>query len=339
MRQLVWVMLAMVLAAGCDRNPLRTPTPTTQGNVKDVTPVSLQLNWKPEPQFGGFYAAQHEGFFAEHGLGVEVVSGGVGTPTVQMVAAGKVPFAVVSADEVILSRSNGADVVAHFAVYQTCPQGLMTHAKRDFKSIRDIFTSPGTVAMQRGLPYASWLEKKYGLDKVKIVPSPGGDLSVFRSDSSYAMQCFITSEPIAAKRAGLDPRTFLIAEAGYNPYTTVLVTRGDYLKTNEKIVKSMVDACRQGWRAYLDNPDETNQLMQQLNPTMDSQTFIESAAAQKPLIETDETKKSGLGVMTHERWDTLIKQLVELKVISQGIDADACFAPRFTQATTQEHRP
>jgi NitT/TauT family transport system substrate-binding protein len=217
----------------------------------------------------------------------------------------------------------------------------MTHAKRGFKSIQDTFTNPGTVAMQRGLPYANWIEKKYGFDKVKIVPSPGGDLSVFRSDPNYSMQCFITSEPIAAKRASLDPQTFLIAEAGYNPYTTVLVTRGDYLKSNEKIVQSMVDACRKGWREYLNDPAETNQLMQQLNSTMDSQTFVESAAAQKPLIETDETKKSGLGVMTRDRWDTLVKQLVELKVIPKSIDPDACFAPRFTQtaATTQEHQP
>ena len=312
---LVFVLLAI---AGCDRsNPA---TPTTQ-----ATKVALQLNWKPEPQFGGFYAAQQIGAYKKHNLDVEIVPGGVGTPTVQMVAAGKVPFAVVSADEVILSRSNGADVVALFAVYQTCPQGLMTHASRGFKSIADIFTHPGTVAMQRGLPYASYLEKKYGFDKVKIVPSPGGDLSVFRNDKNYSMQCFITSEPIAAKRLGLDPQTFLIAEAGYNPYTTVLVTRGDHLKSNRDVAKSMVEAAREGWRAYLDDPTSTNQMMQQLNPTMDSQTFIESAAAQKPLIETDETKKNGLGTMTRQRWETLVQQLVDLKVIQQAPPADACF--------------
>ena len=118
---------------------------------------------------GGFYAADYHAA----GLNVDVIPGGVGTPTVQMVAAGKVDFAVVSADEIIIARSNGADVVALFAVYQTNPQGLMTHAARGFKNIGDIFTHDGTVAMQRGLPYANFLEKKYSFDKVKIVPSPG----------------------------------------------------------------------------------------------------------------------------------------------------------------------
>jgi NitT/TauT family transport system substrate-binding protein len=65
--------------------------------------------------------------------------------------------------------------------------------------------------------------------------------------------------------------------------------------------------------------------MQQLNPTMDSQTFTESAAAQKPLIETDETKKGQLGMMTTARWETLVKQLTELKVIQKPIDPATCF--------------
>jgi NitT/TauT family transport system substrate-binding protein len=236
-----------------------------------------------------------------------------------------VPFAVVSADEVINIRANGGDVVALFAVYQTNPQGLMTHAARELKSIGDVFAHEGTVAIQRGLPYANFLEKKFGFDKVKIVPSPGGDLSAFRNDPNFTMQCFVTSEPIAAKKAGLEVQTFLIADAGYNPYTTVLVTRGDYLRDNGPIVTRMTQAVREGWRAYLDDPATTNAVMQQLNPTMDAQTFIDSAAAQKPLIETDETAKSGLGTMTLQRWQTLCDQLVELKVVEKAPTAAECF--------------
>ena len=70
------------------------------------------------------------------------------------------------------------------------------------------------------------------------------DVSAFRADPKFTMQCFVTSEPIAAKKAGLDVQTFLVAEAGYNPYTTVLVTRGDYRQKNPKVVQSMIAAVR-----------------------------------------------------------------------------------------------
>ncbi len=315
------VLFGSILFAlgGCDSKPAQDGPQT----------VTIQLNWKPEPQFGGFYAARE--IAAKKGLDIDVVPGGVGTPTVQMVAAGKVPFAVVSADEIVIARANGADVVALFAVYQTNPQGLMCHASRELKTIADVFTHEGTVAMQRGLPYASYLEKKFGFDKVKLVPSPGGDLSAFRADPNYTMQCFVTSEPIAARKAGLDVQTFLIADAGYNPYTTVLVTRGDYRKSNAKTVDAVVDAVRAGWSEYLSAPSKINAQMQQLNPTMDAQTFTDAAAAQKPLIQTDETAKAGLGAMTQARWEELCKQLVDLKVVEKAPPAAECFAQQSTQ--------
>src|SRR3954464_12070608 len=138
------------------------------------TKLKLALNWKPDPEFGGFYAAD----FGKHGLDVELLPGGAGTPTVQMVGSATTDFGVISADELILARARGNDVVAIFAAFQNCPLGIMAHASRHLTSIADVFKG-GMVALQRGLPYARLLEKKFGFDKVKIVPSTGGDLSAF----------------------------------------------------------------------------------------------------------------------------------------------------------------
>lgn len=287
--------------------------------------LTIQLNWKPEPQFGGFYTAQVEGYYQKHGLDVKVEPGGAGTPTIQMVAAGKVPYAIVSADELVIARSKGLDVVALFAVYQVNPQGIMTRDSRGFATISDIFKQPGVVAMQKGLPYALFLEKKFGFNNVQIVPSPFGDLTAYRTREDYAMQCFITSEPLAASKIGIEPKTFLIAEAGYNPYTTVLVTTGERLKKQSPEVAQMIDSVREGWSKYLEDASSTNEQMQKLNPTMDPETFKQSAEAQKHLIETDETRVMGLGSMTLKRWADLIDQLADLKVIEKEIDPAACY--------------
>jgi NitT/TauT family transport system substrate-binding protein len=291
----------------------------------DRAKVTLQLNWKPEPQFGGFYAAEVDGIFARHGLDVTITAGGAGAPTVDMIGAGTVPFAIVSGDEIIRARSVGNLVVGLFAVYQTNPQGIMTRASRGFKTLADIFSHPGILAMERGLPYSNFLQKKYGFDKLKIVPSPFGDLSLYRTEKDYAMQCFITSEPLAAKKTGIEPQTFLIAESGYNPYTTVLATSENYLKENPEVVKRMIDAVREGWRAYIGDPTKANEYMGKLNPTMDAETFKASAAAQQPLIETADAQGLGLGAMTLERWQTLVRQLVDLKVIDKPVDPQSCF--------------
>ena len=55
------------------------------------------------------------------------------------------------------------------------------------------------------------------------------------------------------------------------------------------------------------------------------QTFAEAAAAQKPLIETDQTRAAGLGTMTGDRWKDLADQLVKLGVIDSSVDPQQCF--------------
>jgi NitT/TauT family transport system substrate-binding protein len=318
-------IVCCVWGVACDRSPGGAGPATTTASATNK--VKLQLNWVPEPQFGGFYEARRLGVYEKRGLDVEIVPGGAGTPTVQMIGAGSVPFGVVSADEVVVARSRGNDVVALFAVYQTCPQGIMVHASRGFKDVGDVFRNPGTLAMQRGLPYADYLVRKFGTaDGLRIVPSPGGNISAFLADRNFSQQCFVTSEPVLAKQQGSDPQTFLVADAGYNPYTTVLATSGSMLRSSPQQCRAMAEAVRAGWVSYLMDPGPANEQMRTINRTMDARTFADSAAAQKPLIETGDALRSGLGVMTAERWRTLAQQLTDLKVIEKAPSAEECFA-------------
>lgn len=282
--------------------------------------IRLALNWKPDPQFGGFYAAP----FEDYKLDVEILPGGTGTPTVQMIGAGSAEFGIVSADELVIARSRGNDVVALFATFQDCPQGIMVHAERKLASIEEVFEE-GTVALQRGLPYARLLEKEFGFDRVKIVPSPGGDISAFLADPLFAQQCFLMSEPLQARRMGAKVTVFPVADTGYNPYTTVLATSGAYLKTNPGLVESVATSVRDGWRAYLADPKPTNDRMRKLNPSMDETTFAEVANEQKPFIENENTASEGIGSMTRERWEKLIGQLHGLGDIPEAILPDDCF--------------
>jgi NitT/TauT family transport system substrate-binding protein len=274
--------------------------------------MKLALNWKPEPEFGGFYAAP----YSKHGLAVDILPGGTGTPTVQMVGAGSVDFGIVSADEIILARSHGNDVVALFAVFQDSPTGIMAHASRNLTSIGDVLKE-GTIALESGLPFARLLKRKFGFSHVKVVPSPGGDITSFLHDEKFAQQCYLTSEPIAARRKGASVKVFAVSEIGYNPYTTVLAVSGESLHKNPDRAKAMVAAVREGWQSYLAEPKAVNQQMHQLNPTMDLDTFAEVAEAQKPFI--------GTGTMSRERWETLIGQFKDLGDISQTIPAEDCF--------------
>jgi NitT/TauT family transport system substrate-binding protein len=316
------VPLLALLVAGCSScsgeksGPTEAPTPKIQ----------LALNWVAEPEFGGFYAAREGGAFKKAGLEVDIQAGGAGAPVVQRVAAGQVDYGVVGADEVLTARAKGADVIPLFAVYQTSPQGIMVHSSLGLTNIASTLKSGITLALEPGLPYATYLRKRYGFQNVKLVPYDGG-VARFAADVNFGQQCFITSEPIAARKKGANPRVLLVADEGYNPYVAVLITRKALWTEKPAQVKAMIAAVREGWKSYLDDPAPTNAVMAKLNPAMDLETFAAAAEAQKPLIDTAETKQRGLGTMTRERWDLLGKQLIELEVIDRIPPLDDYLVP------------
>lgn len=283
----------------------------------DDGPLALALNWKPEPEFGGLYEAQRSGAFARRELALEI-TGGPGAPVVQMVASGQVAYGIAAADEVLVARDRGTDVVAVFATYQTNPQGIMVHASRGVDSLDALFETaePGTLAVEPGVAYVKWFQKRYDLERWKIVPYTYS-IAPFLQDPRMAQQVFVTAEPIAARRQGADPRVFLIADSGFDPYAAVVISRGDRVRERRAEVEALVAALREGWRAYLDDPGPANAAMGALNREMDAETFRLGAAAQAPLIENGFTREHGLGAMSLERWTKLGEQVRELELIDR----------------------
>src|SRR3990172_12386968 len=118
-------LLAVLALAGCGKAAATSPksraagtggnetVATARGERKDPTliDVTLQLNWFPEAEHGGFFAALVHGYYQEEGLNVEILPGGPETPVVQQVARRAAPFGVVNADNVLFGRAQQPPVV------------------------------------------------------------------------------------------------------------------------------------------------------------------------------------------------------------------------------------
>ena len=315
MRARVWIVVVVALlmaTIGCRRS----------GSSNGGGKAKVQLNWVPEPEFGGLYAARSIGAFSRAGLDVEIVGGGPSSPVIQLVASGQSDFGVAAAEDVVVARARDVDVVAIFATFQSSPQAIMVHASRGLKSLDEL--KSGTLALETGAPFGAWLKKRYGFDGVTLVPADGG-VARFLTDPMHAQQCFVTSEPLAAREKGGDPQVFSAAGAGFDPYANVIITRGAMLKEQMPKVRSFVAAVAEGWRAYLSDPKSANAEMHAQNPSMDEGTFAHVADAQRTLIESDDTNAHGLGWMRAERWKTLTEQLVEIGTIDKAPDPASCF--------------
>ncbi len=317
MRLLASLACLLVLAS-CGPS---SPDPTAGAKP---TPIRIQLNWVPEPEFGGLYAAETHGFFKEEGLDVELVKGGPGVPAPQLAATGNVEFAVVAGEQILTLRDAGGDLVAVFASFQSDPMGIMVHESNPARSLEELWKSKSTVAAETDLAFISLLNQRFGGKDLTFVQHSGSAVQ-FAADPKLAQQCFVFAEPVALELQGVKTRVFPSSESGYNPYNVVIATKASYAKEHPEIVAKLRTALERGWRSYLDDPASTNAHMASLNPAMSKEAMDLAATKQAALIESADTKTLGLGAMTAERWAGLAKQLAELGRIKTAPDTASLF--------------
>ena len=322
-RRLLPVLLFATLAGCWSSEPT---TPAVDYSPERPRKVTLQLNWYPETEHGGFYAALLNGYYKEEGLDVEILPGGADTPVLQQVASGKADFGVENADRVLLMRAQEADVVAVLAPMQTSPRCLVVHESSGAASFGDL--AGQTLAMNAGEPFAQFLLAGPLPKGIEVVPYTGG-VTFFLRDEKHAQQGYVFSEPLLAAERGGDPKTLLVADAGFNPYTSCLVTRGGTADKDAELVRRMVAASVRGWKEYLTNPTPANAEIHRLNPEMDFDLLADAATAMRPLCVPAGEEKQPFGRLTADRWTTLAKQMTDVGVLKTAGDPAKAFRGEF----------
>jgi NitT/TauT family transport system substrate-binding protein len=324
-RRALWLIL-LAVAVGCNRN--EQPIAANPSAGGQPVRVRLMLNWYPEAEHGGYYAALRQGYYREAGLDVEIVKGGPNAPVVQEVDQGKIEFGISNADGLILARAKDAAVVALMAPLQTSPRAIMVHAASGINDFADLKNM--TIAMNPQ-PFATFLQQHAALEGVTVVGYQGS-VAAFLSDPNFAQQAYVFSEPFVAEQQGGDPKSLLVAKLGFNPYTSVLFTSESYLQEHEPIVAKMVAASVRGWRHYIEQPDETNAFIHEINPEMSIEALAYGVKALEPLALDDGTPDD-IGRMTLDRWKTLVSQLEQLDLIKpRSVVPSESFTTRFLPA-------
>jgi len=318
MNRLFALLCLAALLIGCDKKQAAAPRPSVPAEK-----VSLALNWFPEAEHGGYYAALVHGIYAEEGLDVTIIPGGPDVPVAPRVATGQVEFGVANADQVVFARAARANVVALMAPLQTSPRCIMVHDGTSYKSFADLNDMTLALGMQDA--FAQFLKKNYPLRNVKIVPYPGS-VATFLNDKSFGQQAYNISEPFLAAKGGAKPRVLMLSDAGWNPYTSVLLTADSLLGERRDMARRFVRASVRGWDKYMKEPTETNARINQLNGEMGVDILKFGVDEMQAMVYTPETRDKGTGAMTPERWTTLIRQMEGLELVQPFlVKPEECF--------------
>lgn len=334
------LMLIMVLAAACGGNAANnTPTETASSSTTaepvateepavpmETKKAKLVLNWFPKAQHGGVYAAQEQGIFEKHGFDVTIEPGGPQVSAVQIVASGNADFGLAHADQIIIAKNQGIDLVVLAAALQGSPQAFMFQENVEVDSFEDL--NGRTVFIQPGITYWDFLKSKYDLSGAKEMTYNGQHVN-FLADPESVTQAFVTSEPFFMEKEGVKTKTLLISESGYNPYNVVLFVTKEYLEKNKETVASFVTAFSEGWMSYKDTSSEVNAAIHAANPNIALDAIEFEDQAQKEFVYGGDAAEHGFGYMTEERWTTLIDQMAELGLLKEKFDANDIFTTEF----------
>lgn len=307
-----------LVTVGCQRH----------SSTSGLTPITLQTDWYPQPEHGGFYDAQIRGYYKEEGLDVTILPGGPYVNSDSQLSVGATQFAMRSSDNVLQAISNGVPIVAVAATMQRDPQAVMVHQNSPVHSFQDL--DGHAVAIRLGLStWFDYLVKRYQLKNVREIPATYS-VANFLQDPDYIQQIFVTSEPFFARQAGVPVRTLLISETGYNPYR-VFVTSRSFLQQHPDIVAKFVRASLRGWRDYLKNPDDVNAAIARLNPAMSvpQMQFSYAALRDQHFIAGDAPDGADLGKLDPARWNRMYQQLLDLKVIQNPFDPSIAYTLQF----------
>src|SRR4030081_3217164 len=213
--------------------------------------ASLQLKWKHQFQFAGYYAALEQGFYRDAGLDVTIREGGPGIDVAETVSSGKSDFGVCSAS-VLREWTAAGRLVVLAAIFQRSPAVILVARRADIASVSDL--RGRTLMDTPGSDEIAAMLKREGVDYEAMprVAHEGNprDLLAGRAD---AMVAYSTNEPFVLEQLGAAYRTFSPAAFGTHFYGDNLCTSEAELRAHTDRVATLRAASLKGWAYALEH--------------------------------------------------------------------------------------
>src|ERR1700730_1745224 len=274
--------------------------------------ISMQLKWKHQFQFAGYYAALEQRFYRDAGLDVTIREGGPGIDVAETVASGKSDFGVCSAS-VLREWTMGRRLVVLAAIFQRSPAVILVARRADISSVPDL--RGRTLMDTPGSDEIAAMLKREGVDYQSMlrVPHEGNprDLLAGRAD---AMIAYSTSEPFVLEQLGAAYRTFAPAASGIDFYGDNLCTAEAEVKAHPDRVTAFKAATVKGWAYALAHKGATVDLILRTYSAKKSrEALLFEAEHTEALVGRDPDR---IGEQDPARWRSIAKTYRQLGLLT-----------------------
>ena len=285
------------------------------GKNKDVT---LQLKWKHQFQFAGYYAALHKGYYEEEGLNVTIKEAFNNMDIVDEVLSNNAQFGI-GTSELILDFAKNKPISIIGVIFQHSPLAIMS-LNKNIKTIHDL--AGKNIMIESGSADIYTLLKRENIDinSLKILPHTFNVQSLIENKVD-AMSVYSIDEPYYLQQKELRYNIFSPREAGIDFYGDNLFTSQDMINLNPDIVEKFKRASFKGWKYAMSNQNEIIEIIMNnyntQNKTKDYYNFEAMKMAELIYPEILE-----IGYMQEGRWEHIISIYKELGFLNKNIELE-----------------
>jgi ABC-type nitrate/sulfonate/bicarbonate transport system substrate-binding protein len=310
---------------------------TPPGGGGGRTTVRFAMDWTPNTNHTGLYAAQQQGWFTDAGLDVQILPYNSTSPDT-LVSSGAADFGISFQDSFTVSKAAGADIVSVLAVLQHWGTAIGMRAGRaDLRSPRDL----------DGKTYGGF-GAAYEVPKMQAIIRGAGGKGDFKTvvlgtsayEALYAGQVdftepFLAWEGIEAELRNEPFKTFAYADYGFpDAYSVLLIGNGTWLQDHPAQAKAFVQAAQRGYQLAADDPAQGAELVQKANPGAFPEPELVTRS-QQMLAERYLRDESGkVGPQTLDKWAGFSGFLVDTGTVAgpdgKPLTARPDFATWFT---------
>src|ERR1700716_809063 len=274
--------------------------------------VSLQLKWKHQFQFAGYYAALEQGFYRDAGLDVTIREGGPDIDVAEAVASGKADFGVCSAN-VLREWTMGCRLVVLAVIFQRSPAVILVPRRADINSVSDLrgrtlMDTPASDEIAAMLKHEG-----VDYDALPRVAHEGNprDLLAGRAD---AMVAYSTNEPFVLEQLGAAYRTFSPAASGIDFYGDNLCTSEAELKAHPDRAAAFRSATVKGWAYALEHKEAlVDLILRSYSAKKSREALLFEAEHTEMLVGRDPMR---IGEQDPARWQAIAATYRKLGLLS-----------------------
>jgi signal transduction histidine kinase/ActR/RegA family two-component response regulator len=283
--------------------------------------VTLQLKWRHQFQFAGYYAAVEQGFFADEGLTVTVIESTPDSPPLEALKAGRVTFAVSDTDG-LLARMNGAPLVVVAAIFQHSPYVLLSMKEHPVTVPADLAGRRVMDDAHQGSSEVKAMLRREGIDLGSITfVQHSWDLDDLVEGRVDAITGYRTVEPGLLRARGHEPQMLETRSYGVDFYGDALYTTQHLADADPELVRAFLRASRRGWEWAFAHVDEEAARILERPGTKERGLTLEQlrfeAHEMRDLVLPDLVE---IGHMNPGRWEQIAAAYVEQGAVPKGRD-------------------